>query len=484
MNFKVITRNVGKALLVSSFFMFLSIIVSVLNGNDEGLVPLSISFLTVTIVGVFPFIFVKDVPDTKVKEGYVIILLSWLTSFLFGMLPYVLYGGEFTVINAWFESVSGYTTTGSTILTDIESLPKSLLFWRSSTHFIGGMGVVVFLLLILPEVSPFRLRLSKLEISSMSRNGYQFRSGKTVHVMMAVYFGLTLVETLLLWAAGMSLFDAVNHAFSTVATGGFSTKNTSIMYYDSALIDIIIMAFMALSAVHFGIIFAVFAKRTLKPLKTDVVRYYFAVIAVLSIMVMIVLKTQGGYHSWSKAALDSSFQIISYLTTTGFGQSDNATWPFLANIFLLFVAFHGGCSGSTTGGIKAERMLMAFKEIWNEFRRRLHPSSVFRTHLDGNVVKNDVLSSVFLYIVAYVFFLMISFLIVLLAGVDAEPAFTATLSSIGNVGPGIGTVGTMGNFSAFSPFVKFVFTVDMLMGRLEIFPVLIVISLMVNKKDK
>lgn len=482
MNFKVITRNVGKALLVTSFFMFLSIIVSVLNGYDDGLVPLCISFLTVTIVGAFPFIFVKDVPDTKLKESYLIIVLSWLTSFLFGMLPYVLYGGEFTVMNAWFESVSGYTTTGSTILTDIEALPKSLLFWRSSTHFIGGMGVVVFLLLILPDVSPFRLRLSNLEISSMSRNGYHYRAGKTVHVMMVVYIGLAVAETLLLWAAGMSLFDAVNHAFSTVATGGFSTRNTSIMYYDSALIDVIITVFMTLSSLHFGVIFAIFAKRTLKPLRTAVVRYYFAVIAVLSVLVMGVLLTQGEYTSWSKAALDSSFQVVSYISTTGFGKADNAAWPFLANVFLLFAAFHCGCSGSTTGGVKADRMLIALKEMRNEFMRRLHPSSVFRTRIDGNVIKSDVLSSVFLYIVAYIFILMTSFIILLLIGVDVEPAFAATLASLGNVGPGIGAVGPMGNYADFGPLVKFIFTADMFLGRLELFPILIVISLMANKK--
>lgn len=484
MNFKVIARNVGKALLVNSFFMFLAVIVSILKGYDEGLAPLLISFLIVTVTGAFPFIFVRDVPETKLKEGYMIIVLSWLLSFFFGMLPYVLYGGEFTVINAWFESVSGYTTTGSTILTDIESLPDSILFWRSSTHFIGGMGVVVFLLLVLPDATPFKMRLSNLEISSMSRTGYRYRAGTTIRVMLSVYIGLAVAESLLLWAAGMPLFDAVNHSFSTVATGGFSTKNTSIMYYDSSLIDVIVTVFMALSSIHFGVIFAVFAKRSLKPLSSAVTKYYISVIAILTVLTMAVLKTQGGYCSWGKALLDSAFQTVSYISTTGFAQTDNSTWPFLANMLLLFAGFHCGCSGSTTGGVKADRMYIAIREIRNEFLRRLHPSSVFRTRIEGNVIKGDVLSSVFLYIVAYLFILMISFIVLLFLGVEVEPAFSGTLASLGNVGPGIGEIGTLGNYSTFSTPVKFMFTMDMFFGRLEIFPILIVLSLIMNKKDK
>ncbi len=484
MNFKVITRNVGKALLVNAFFMLLSIIVSIVKGYDEGFVPLLISFLIVSVVGFFPFIFVKDVPQTKLKEGYIIIVLSWLLSFLFGTLPYILYGGEFTIINAWFESVSGYTTTGSTILTDIEALPDSILFWRSSTHYIGGLGVVVFLLLILPEASPFKLRLSNLEISSMSRTGYKYKAGTTFKVMLSVYLGMTVAEILLLWAAGMSFLDAVNHSFSTIATGGFSTRNTSIMYYDSALIDVIILVFMVLSSLHFGVIFAIFTRRSLKPLGSSITKYYLSVIAVLSLSIMLVLKIQGGYESWGRSLLDASFQTVSYISTTGFGQADNAAWPFIANVLLLYAAFHCGCSGSTTGGVKADRMLIAFKEINNEFLRRLHPSSVFRTRVDGNVVKPDILSSVFLYIVAYFFVLMLSFIIVLFFGVDVDMAFSGTLASLGNVGPGIGALGTMGNYASLPAIVKFIFSADMFLGRIEIFPLLIVISLALNRSER
>ncbi|MBO5499203.1 MAG: TrkH family potassium uptake protein [Bacteroidales bacterium] len=477
MSIKTISINIGKALLINALFMFIAILISLYEGGDSGLTPLTISFCVTFITGMFPFIFVKGKQETSLASGYLTIVLSWLLSFIFGMLPYVLWGGEFTLINAWFESVSGYTTTGSTILNDIESLPKSILFWRSSTHFIGGLGVIVFLLMIIPDNNPAKLKLTHLEFSALSKEGYKYKSGTTAKVMITVYAGLALTESLLLWAAGMSLFDAVNHAFSTVATGGFSTRNTSIMYYDSIAIDIIITVFMALSAMHFGVIFATFAQRSLKPLKNPVTRYYLSVIAIFSIIITLSLKFQGGYDSWGNALLDSTFQTVSYITTTGFGQADNALWPLLANTILLFAAFHCGCSGSTTGGIKADRMYISLKVIYNDFKKRLHPSSLFRTKVGSRVLGDETISSVFLYIVLYIFITLLSFIIILICGVDIGDAFSGTVASIGNVGPGTGSIGTMGNYAAMPAVVKFVFTIDMFFGRVEIFPILIVISM-------
>ena len=482
MNVKAISTNIGKALMINALFMFISIIISILNGFDSAFTPLVISFLVTTLTGMFPFIFVKDKPSTTLQAGYLTIVLSWLLSFIVGMLPYVLWGGEFTLMNAWFESVSGYTTTGSTILNDIEALPKSLLFWRSSTHFIGGLGVIVFLLMILPDSSPFKLKLTHLELSTLSKEGYKYKTGKTPKVMLSVYLGLTAAETLCLWGAGMSLFDAVNHAFSTVATGGFSTKNTSIMHYDSTAIDLIITIFMALSAMHFGVIFACFAKRSLKPLNHSVTKYYFSVIVIASVMTAFSLKLQGGYDSWGKSFLDSTFQTVSYITTTGFGQADNAGWPLLANAILIYLAIHCGCSGSTTGGIKADRMYISLKAIWGDFQKRLHPSSLFRTRVGGRVLVEDTVSSVFLYIVLYIFVLFLSFVAVLICGLDISDAFSGTIASLGNVGPGLGQLGTMGNYSEIPGMAKFIFTIDMFFGRVEIFPILIVFSMIGNRQ--
>ena len=484
MNIKVISSNVGKALLVNALFMFLSVIVSITDGSDEAFAPLVVSFLITCILGAFPLIFVRNTHENSIKDGYVTMVIAWLMSFIVGMLPYVLYGGEFTLVNAWFESVSGYTTTGSTILTDIESLPRSLLFWRSSTHFIGGLGVVVFLLLMIPDASSVKFRLSDLEISALSQYGYRYRRTNVPRIMLSVYVGLTVMETLLLMMAGMSFFDAVNHSFSTIATGGFSTKNTSIMHFDSPAIDIIIIVFMILASMHFGVIYAMLIKKYLVPTRNSVTKYYLNIILVLSLFITFVLMLQGGYSSFGKALLDSVFQVVSFISTTGFGNADNALWPVLANIFLLFAAFHCGCSGSTTGGVKADRMLIIFKEIGNEFKRRLHPSSVFCTKVDDHTVNNDQISGVFLYFVAYVFIFFMSFLAVLLSGVEISDAFSGTLASIGNVGPGTGGLGTMGNYGSQPAFAKIIYTAVMFLGRLEIFPVLAVMNLLLDFRKR
>ena len=482
MNVKAISLDIGKALQVNALFMLLSLGVSAAYGFDSGFTPLLISFLITSIAGSFPLIFVKSDQQETTQEGFVTIVFSWLLSFIFGMLPYVLWGGEFTLMNAWFESVSGYTTTGSTILTDIEALPKSLLMWRSSTHYIGGLGVVVFLLLILPDTSTFKFKLSHLELSSIAKEGYRYKSGKTVRVITFTYLGLTVAEFLCLWAAGMTPFDAINHAFSTIATGGFSTKNTSIMFYDSNAINIIIMVFMTLASMHFGVIYASIATRSFKPLRHPITRYYLMVILVLSALATLSLTIQGGLR-FPKALMSGSFQVISFISTTGFGQADNALWPIMANAILLFAGFHCGCSGSTTGGIKADRMYISLKAIMGDFRKRLSPSAVFRTRVGDACVAEDTVSSIFLFIVLYIIVIFLSFVAVLLCGVDIAEAFSGTLASLGNVGPGLGSLGTMGSYGSQPEVAKFIYTMDMFLGRLEIFPILVAVSLLFNRKS-
>lgn len=482
MNVKAISVNVGKALLVSALFMLLSIVVSVLNGLDAAFTPLTISFIITLLVGAFPFIFIRNTPAMTLTDGYLTIVLSWLLSFIFGMLPYVLYGGEFTLINAWFESVSGYTTTGSTILNDIEALPKGLLFWRSSTHYIGGLGVVVFLLLVMPQASPYRLKLTNMEMSTLSKGGYKYKSSKIVRIITGVYVGFTIACALSLWAAGMSLFDAVNHSFSIVATGGFSTRNMSIGYYQSDLINLIVLFFMAVCAMHFGLIYAVFATGSLKPMKNSVVGYYFGSITVCSLIVMFVLMIQGGYDSWGRAAVDSAFTVVSYMSTAGFGICDNSTWPWFAGLVLLFVSLQCGCSGSTTGGIKVDRILIAFKGIGNEIKRRLHPSAVYQVRMSGQHLSDSSVHAVMMYIVTYVIVILVSIIVVMICGSDVVEAVSGVVASVGSVGPGLGELGCMDNYSAQPVMSKFVFALDMFMGRLEIFPVLIVISMLLKRR--
>lgn len=481
MNVKSISINVGKALLVSALFMFLSIIVSVINGMDAAFTPLVISFIITLMVGSFPFIFVKKATPLTLRDGFLTIVFSWLLSFVFGMLPYILYGGEFTIMNAWFESVSGYTTTGATILNDVEALPDSLLFWRSSTHYIGGLGVVVFLLLVMPDDSPYRLKLTNMEMSSLSKEGYKYRSAKVIHVIVMVYLGLTLIATLAFWAAGMPIFDAVNHAFSTVSTGGFSTKNLSIGHFDSDVINIVAMVLMAVSAIHFGLIYAVFATRSLKPLNKSVVKFYLGSLVVISVVVMVSLMINGEYDSWGRAWLDASFNVVSYMSSTGFAICDNSTWPLLAGVMLMICALQCGCSGSTTGGLKVDRVLISLKAVKYEIRRRLHPSAVSHVTLSGNHLPDSTVSSVFLYIVVYMMVIAASIVIVVICGSQPVEAVSGVISSLGSVGPGLGGVASLDNYSLQPELSKLVFTIDMFLGRIEIFPVFVVIAMIFKR---
>jgi len=481
MNVKAISVNVGKALLVSALFMFLSIVVSIVDGRDSAFGPLMISFIITLIFGGFPFIFVRKVQALSLNDGFLTIVLSWFLSFVFGMLPYVLWGGEFTLVNAWFESVSGYTTTGSTILNDIEALPRSLLFWRSSTHYIGGLGVVVFLLLVMPDASPFRLKLTNMELSSLSKEGYRYKSSKTIAIITKVYVILTIVIFLSLWAAGMSAFDALNHAFSIAATGGFSTRNLSIGYYNSDLINLLVMVFMAVSALHFGLIYAVFVTRSLKPMNNTVIKYYFGSIMVMSVMIMLSLKMEGGYESWGRAAMDSAFTVVSYMSTAGFAICDNSMWPWLAGVVLLFASFQCGCSGSTTGGIKVDRILISFKAITNEIRRRLHPTAVTQVRLSGNHLPDATVYSVMMYIVVYVMVIFLSIIGVLLCGSGMAEAVSGVIASVGSVGPGLSEIGAMDNYSLQPAMAKVIYSIDMFLGRVEIFPVLVVLSLLFKR---
>lgn len=481
MNVKAISVNVGKALLVSALFMFLSLVVSIVYGRDTAFTPLLISFIITLITGGFPFIFVKGQQSLSLKDGFLTIVLSWVLSFIFGMLPYVLYGGEFTLINAWFESVSGFTTTGSTILNDIEALPKSLLFWRSSTHYIGGLGVVVFLLLVIPSASPYRLKLTNMEMSSLSKDGYRYKSTKVVRIITTVYVSLTLAAFLSLWAAGMPLFDAVNHAFSIAATGGFSTRNLSVGAFGSDTINLIVLLFMAVCAMHFGLIYSVFVTRSIKPLRNTVIRYYFGSILVMTLIIAFSLMTEGGYMSFGKALMDSSFTVVSYMSTAGFAICDNSVWPWLAGVVLLFASFQCGCAGSTTGGIKVDRIIIAFKAVFSEIKHKLHPSSVSHTRMSGHHLADNAVHAVLMYIVVYFLVIFVSIMAVLLCGCNATEAVSGVVASVGSVGPGLGELGSLDNYSMQPAMAKFIFTFDMFLGRVEIYPVLIAMSMIFRR---
>lgn len=481
MNLKVISRNVGFALLTSAFFMFLSIIVSMSRGNDSALAALIISFVITFTVGVFPFIFVRSTERISLKDGYMIIVLSWSLSFIFGMLPYLLWGGPFSVVNSLFESVSGYTTTGATILEEVEALPDSLLFWRSSTHFIGGLGVVVFLLLIIPSSSPVRLRLTNLEISSLSREGYRSRANKTVIIYSSVYFALVLLSFLLYWISGMSAFDAINHAFSVCATGGFSTKNLSIASFDSNAINVITIVFMFLASVHFGTLFMAVVHRSFKPLNNPVLKYYFSIIVAVSLISAFCMRLNDSGLSFGDSLVSGVFHTLTFISTTGFAIADNNTWPAFVNTLMLIISIQCGMAGSTTGGIKADRMYLTFKALGHQVKHVLHPTSINQIRINNHYFKMEEAYPHILFLGIYFIALSLSTGLNTLFGLDDANALYASVSCLSNVGPAIGDLGTFGNYNSVPVMSKLIFCLDMFIGRIEIYPVLAVMMMVFHR---
>lgn len=484
MNIKAITRNVGYALLTSSFFMGLSVVVSLLNGRDSAFSGLVISALITFIVGVFPFIFVRKAEPISLKDGYLVIVLSWLLSFVFGMLPYVLWGGPFTLSNAWFESVSGFTTTGATILKDIEFLPPSLLFWRSSTHFIGGLGVVVFMLLVIPSSSPVRMRLTNMELSSLSKSGYAARSNKTVYIFTYIYLAICITAFLAYMLAGMDSLDAVCHAFSVCATGGFSTRNFSIASFRSPAIEAITLVFMFVGSLHFGTLFLCLTGRTVKPLRNPIFRSY--VLVLVAFTLILALSLHFGHHvqGFGKALWYSAFQTVSVASTTGFAIADNVSWPLSVMILMMFMAVMCGCAGSTTGGVKIDRVLVLIKAVGRHIDKTLHPSSVGEVKFGNRILRESEVYPHILYIALYCLLLAISTCISLQLGVNAHNSFTASISSLSNVGPAMSELGNFGNFGDLSNASKMLFTLDMFLGRVEIYPVLAVVAMFFDKVRK
>lgn len=484
MNVKAISRYVGIALLVSALFMFLSILVSVANGNDSALAALLISFTLTFTAGIFPFIFVRKTSAITLRDGYMVIVLSWILSFIFGMLPYALWGGPFTVTNAWFESVSGFTTTGATILDNIEALPNSLLFWRSATHFIGGLGVVVFLLLVIPSSSPIRLRLTNMELSSLSKDSYNVRANKVVIVFAYVYLGICAVAFLSYMAAGMSPLDAINHAFSVCATGGFSTKNLSIAAFDSRVIEALTMLFMYVATLHFGLIYIAFATRSLKPLNNPILKFYTGCLILFTVLLALILKPGGFAPTWGKAFWDSAFQVLCIGSSTGFAIVDNAEWPLAAGVLTLFMGIIGGMAGSTAAGLKSDRVLMLVKSILRQVRLSLHPSEVSSIKIGRSFIRDEDLMPQLLYVSLFTLLLALSVFLSLLFGVNTHSAFSASVSTLTNVGPALEELGTMGSYNSLPEAAKILYTMNMFFGRIEIYPLLAVISMLFSRKKK
>jgi trk system potassium uptake protein TrkH len=414
-------------------------------------------------------IFVPHITEINFREGMMTVVLGWLVTCIAGALPYIMYGHEFSLVNAWFESVSGYTTTGSTILHDIESLPKGLLFWRSSTHWIGGIGVVLFTILILPESSAERIVLLNTEISDLAKMNFQYRSKKVLTILAVVYVGLTFLETVALRFTGMSFFDSINQSFATIATGGFSTKNASIAGFNSPSVDIIIMIFMVLSGLHFGLIFNTIIGKSPNIFKSKIVLAFIAVLFIGVVITSLKLYFNGVYNNLPDAFRYGAFQVISVGTTTGFANADSKNWPPLAQIVIIYFTIQCAMVGSTSGGMKFDRIYIFFKSINKQIKLLKHPRAIVNFKVDGKIVSPEMEMRVKTFIVFYLFIVLVVTVILAAMNLDLMTAFSASIATIGNVGPGFGDVSSMGNFSTIPDAGKFVLSINMLLGRLEIF---------------
>lgn len=469
MRVHVVIRYIGTILVFIAAFMLASAGVSMLNDYDSAFYPLLLSSFMTALLGIFPMIFVERVDEIKSKEGYVIVVGSWLVACIVGMFPYLIWGGEFTLINAWFESVSGFTTTGASILNDIEFLPHGLLFWRASSAWIGGIGVVMFALVVLPSMGRSRQMLYNVELSTIAKDNFHYRSKVIIRILSSVYIGLTIVTTLLLKYSGMRWFDAVTHAMSACSTCGFSTKNASMAFFDSPMIEIIMMVAMTLASIHFGILYATITRRRNNIFRSEVVRTFIGMLMIISLVIAVSLYSNGTYDSMGESLRHAAFQVVSVTTTSGFATADTNTWSSLAIVLLVFCSVVCGCAGSTSGGMKVDRVLMAFKVIRNRMKVQQHPNAIIRTKVDGSVQDDSILSLVMSFIVAYIALVLIGTILYTTFGTDLMTGFTASIACISNVGPGFGEVGSMNNFSTLPAVLKFGSTVLMLVGRLEIF---------------
>ena len=468
MRFSVILRYVGTVMLCVSGLMAVSAVISLVS-NDTGFYPLLLSALLTLLLGVFPMIFVSKSDSITTKEGFMIVVGSWVLSCVVGMFPYLIWGGEFSLVNAWFESVSGFTTTGASILTDIEALPQGLLFWRSATNWMGGVGVVMFALLILPSLGTNKMALSGIELSSLAKDNYRYRTQKVVRILLAIYIGLTIASTLLLKVAGMRWFDALNHAMSACATGGFSTKNASIGFYDSPLIEWILIVVMFLSSLHFGLIYSTFTRKANNIFRSEVVRVYVAIIAGATLFIAASLYFSDIYGNIFTSLRQSVFQVVSLISTSGFATANTNLWTPFAIVILIFLSIICGCAGSTSGGAKVDRVLLYFKVLKARLKGQQHPNAVIRIRLDGIIQDDRQVNTVTLFLTTYFVLILVGTLTSALLGMDLLSAFSSSVAFIGNVGPGFGEVGSYDNYAELPSLLKIQGTALMLMGRLEIF---------------
>ena len=487
MNKRLTFHLTGNVVRMAGALMGLPLIVSLIYGGSDAM-PILIS-LAITVAAGSALALIRPRRDfLRAREGFTVVAFSWILVSFFGGLPFYFSGYIPSLVDCFFETVSGFTTTGATIIRDVEALPKGLLFWRSFTHWAGGMGVLVLSLALIPKMGARSIHLMRAESPGPSTDKLVPRVANNAKILYAIYGGLSVVMVIALLLCGLNLYDALVHMFGAAGTGGFGTYGNSIAHFNSAAVDIVVSIFMALFGVNFSLYYFVLKGNWKAALGNSEMRLYWGILlgATVLIAINIMPNAAQGFYALSEevptggnfftALRYSFFQVASVMTTTGYATADFNYWPQFSRVLLVAIMFIGASAGSTGGGIKVIRVQLLMKSMIRDIRRTVHPKSVNTVKLDGHTVDENILSGVQGFFFAYMFVLFISTIIVSLDGFSFETNFTAVVATLSNIGPGLGMVGPSGNFAAFSDLSKIVLSLCMLIGRLEVFPILMLVA--------
>jgi len=472
LNNRMIQFVIGKILLVEAALLLLPMLVALF--YREQVIPFLIPAVLLTGLGLLLSLRTPEQTGLFARDGLAIVALAWIFMSLFGALPFYLSGSMHSYVDCIFETVSGFTTTGASILPEVESLGRAILFWRSFTHWVGGMGVLVFAIAILPMSDGHGMHLLRAEVPGPTVGKLVSRMSDTAKILYGIYLVMTLVEIVLLVLGGMSLFDACIHAFGTAGTGGFSDRNLSVGAYQNPYFDIVIGVFMILFGINFSLYYYLLVGRAREVFRSEELWTYLGIVgaSVLAITVDIAPI----YHSVGTSLRHAFFQVSSIITTTGYATVNFDTWPSFSKAILVALMFVGACAGSTGGGIKVSRVVILVKTSISDMRRMLHPNAVSTVRFEGKPICDKQIRGVHTFLTVYLIIFIGSILLLSLEGADLITTFTAVAACINNIGPGLGAVGPQGNFAAFSPLGKLLLSFDMLVGRLEIFPMVLLFA--------
>ena len=468
-----VVRALGAIILMIGLFMLAPMLVALAEGTPQQIRGFVIPFFV--CIGISMALLLSTHGNRgriNPKSGFLLVSLGWILMSAFGALPFVIDGAIPSYTDAFFETMSGFTTTGASILSDIESLSRPLLFWRSLTHWLGGMGIVVLTVALLPLLGVGGLQLMKAEAPGPDVSRLTSRITGTAKILWAIYLGMTVLETLLLMLGGMTLFDALTHTFGTLATGGFSPRSASVGYYDSPYIQNVITLFMILAGTNFIMHYRLLTGRFKLMRQNTELKAYLGIFFIVTAIMSLNLLRQGVYPDLSTSLRYAGFQTASILTTTGYVTTDFALWPGLSQALLLAAMFIGGCAGSTGGGIKVLRIVALIKQGFTEMRYLMHPRAIFMVRINGNRLRKSVLHPIFGFVTLYLFFIVLTTVIVSTGGYDPLTSLSTALATLGNIGPGFGLIGPSENYSFFSDGIKWYLSFIMMLGRLEIYTVL------------